>query len=247
MSKIYEIYTKEKYSHLSPLAKSVYTLIHERYTLSLKNNDFKDELGVFCCFAQKDLATILNKTDRTIRTAIKALKEVGLITIVERGCKKLAKIYLSGFGKKQEPVEIENIEVKQAFEDTFNEKANNKEAKALNELSKDNETNDIVEAIKKSSGVEYKGARIKYINKALETVIKEKKEPKIPKLSMPKRVIRQEQVPDWLQVNNDGWNKIHKQEQQSVENKSTLTDEDLAIIERMKQLQAQLLGGKNNE
>ena len=47
------------------------------------------------------------------------------------------------------------------------------------------------------------------------------------------RVVRQEQVPDWLKANA-----------QRVEEKKSLTDDDLQKIERMKQLQSQLLNQK---
>lgn len=47
------------------------------------------------------------------------------------------------------------------------------------------------------------------------------------------RVVRQEQVPDWL-----------KSDAQPVEEKKSLSDEDLQKIERMKQLQSQLLNQK---
>lgn len=202
MKNIYAFYTDEKYKNLTPTAKSVYTLIYNQYTLSLKNinKGFKDENGVFCFLSQKKIADMLGKTDRTIRRAFSQLKEVGLINVIERGCRKLAKIYVNTISKatKKAPVKIEAVEVKEAFEETFGEKANSSEAKALNDLTKSNKIEDLVEAIKRSKEVIYKNARIKYIKKALVTVIEENKNPIPAKSSQSKRVIRQEKVPSWL-------------------------------------------------
>ena len=197
MSNIYKIYTDEKYNDLSFLSKSVYTLIYNQYTLSLSNG-WRDEIGVFCYFAQKDLAKIFKKSERTIRRAIKELKDADLISVVERGCKKLAKIYVVSDKTRNNKVEIENNEVKEAFEKVYRSSANKKESISLNELSKKYEIRDLVEAIKRSKEVKFKQARIKYIKKTLASVIEEKnkQEFKVNKLS--KKVIRKELIPDWL-------------------------------------------------
>lgn len=197
MSNIYKIYTDERYNDLSFLSKSVYTLIYNQYTLSLSNG-WRDERGVFCYFAQKELAKIFKKSERTIRRAIKELKDADLITVIERGCKKLAKIYVICDETKTIPVEIENSEVKTTFEKVYGNIANKKEALALNDLAKKYEIKDLVEAIKRSKEVKFKAARIKYIQKTLASVVEEKnkQEFKVSKLS--KKVIRKELTPDWL-------------------------------------------------
>ena len=178
MQNMYAFYSDEQYKNLTSTAKSVYTLVYNQYTLSLKNvkKGFKDDKGVFCFLAQKKIADMLGKSDRTIRRAFKELKEAGLIDVVALGCKKVAKIYVNVASKKPKakPVEINNTEVKAAFEEVYGETANNKEAKALNELADKNEVTDLVDAIKRSKDVKFKSARISYIKKALVTILKEK-------------------------------------------------------------------------
>ncbi len=204
MKNLSAIYTNKAYKTLNPTARDVFFLIYNQFTLSKKSvsegkTNWKDDNGVFCYLGQKEIAAILGKTDRTVRRAIEALKEAKLITVIERGARKKAKLYVHEIVKSAKPktVEIKDEQIKTAFEKTFGEKANNLEAKALNELSKDNKTDDLVEAINRSKDVQYKRARIKYIKLTLTTVIEEKSNPK-PQMKKPKRVIREEQVPEWL-------------------------------------------------
>lgn len=236
MKNIYAFYSDEKYKNLNSTAKIVYTLIYNQYTLSLKNakKGFEDDKGVFCFLAQKKIADMLGKSDRTIRRAFKQLKEAGLINVVELGCKKVAKIYVNVASKKTnaQPIEINNAEVKTTFEEVYGETANNKEAKALNELADKNETKDLVEAINRSKDVKFKSARIKYIKKTLVSVIEEKHKQEFTPNKLPKKIIRKELVPDWL----------NKEIQTNVDRK--YTSEELNKIERMKNLQAQILGNK---
>lgn len=78
-------------------------------------------------------------------------------------------------------------------------------------------------------------AQVKSTLKAKQKRESEKTMPAAIKSSYQKnsRVVRQEQVPDWL-----------KMPPQETETKKTLTDEDLQKIERMKKLQSQFLNGK---
>lgn len=78
-------------------------------------------------------------------------------------------------------------------------------------------------------------AQVKSTLKAKQKRENEKMMPAASKPSYQKsaRVVRQEQVPDWL-----------KATQTQESNKKTLSEEDLQKIERMKQLQSQILNGK---
>lgn len=78
-------------------------------------------------------------------------------------------------------------------------------------------------------------AQVKSTLKAKQKRENEKMMPAASKPSYQKsaRVVRQEQVPDWL-----------KAPQTQESNKKTLSEEDLQKIERMKQLQSQILNGK---
>lgn len=79
---------------------------------------------------------------------------------------------------------------------------------------------------------------IAQVKSTLKAKQKRENEKTIPAASKPSyqksaRVVRQEQVPDWL-----------KAPQTQESNKKTLSEEDLQKIERMKQLQSQILNGK---
>ena len=79
---------------------------------------------------------------------------------------------------------------------------------------------------------------IAQVKSTLKAKQKRENEKTIPAASKPSyqksaRVVRKEQVPDWL-----------KAPQTQESNKKTLSEEDLQKIERMKQLQSQILNGK---
>lgn len=249
MRNLSAIYSNEQYKSLNATARDVFFLIYNQYTLSKKSvskgkTNWRDDNGVFCYLGQKEIADILGKTDRTVRRAIEALKKAKLITVIERGAKRKAKLYVHEIVKavKSAPVEIEDQQVKEAFEETFGEIANKAEATALNNMLKTNNVEHVVEAIKSSKGVEWKRARISYITRALNTVIEKSNKPKMVAPAKYTKVIRREMTPAWLKANNESWKKIYKQETK----KSSLSDKDLEKIERMKVLQKQLLEQQEN-
>ena len=69
----------------------------------------------------------------------------------------------------------------------------------------------------------------------LGTIVVEAGKAKKSSFKQPKKVIRKEMIPNWLQKNDNG---TLEQVQPS---ERTLSSEDLAKIERMKQLQEQML------
>lgn len=250
MKNLSAIYSNEQYKSLNATARDVFFLIYNQFTLSKKSVsegkiNWKDDNGVFCYLGQKEIADILGKTDRTVRRAIEALKKANLITVIERGARRKAKLYVHEIVKavKQAPVEIEDQQVKETFEETFGECANNSEAKSLNNLLKENEVEHLIEAVKRSKGVEKKRARIKYITKVLNSVIEEANKPKeVTAPAKYTKVIRKEMTPSWLKANNEAWKNVYNQE---TKNSNSL-DEDLRKIERMKFLQKQLLQQRGN-
>lgn len=231
MRNLSAIYSNEEYKNLNATARDVFFLIYNQFTLSKKNVSkgnlsWKDDNGVFCYLGQKEIAAILGKADRTVRRAVEALKEAKLITVIERGARRKAKLYIHEVVNtaKNTPVEIEDEQVKRSFEETFGECANNSEAKALNDLSKSNKIEYLAEAIKRSKAVENKKARIKYIARVLASVIEDANKPKIIKPAKSKKIIREEQKPNWLEdqlKNGDGWDKVNQPEQVSDKIQST--------------------------
>lgn len=252
MRNLSAIYSNEQYKSLNATARDVFFLIYNQFTLSKKSvsegkTGWRDDNGIFCYLGQKEIANILGKTDRTVRRAIEALKKAKLITVIERGAKRKAKLYVHEIVKavKSTPVEIENQQVKEVFEETFGECANNSEAKALNNMAKSTNVESLVEAIQRSKSVEKKKSRISYITKALNSVIKDQDKPEVVKQTKYKKVIRKEQKPNWLKEQSkhgDGWDEAHQKESINKEK----TRDDLSKIEYMEKLHQQILSGNFN-
>lgn len=225
----FNFYETKEYRSLNITARDVYFLIFNQFKLSKKNNaktgEWQDEIGIYCYLSQKKIAEKLGKSERTIRSAIKKLKEVNFITVVEQGCQRLAKIYVHHIGDKftVKPPVVDNEEVKDAFENNFNEKINHKEAKGLNALLKKYDIESVINAIKKSVNVRFKKARISYITKVIQSSTKMNN-----KGDFSGKIIRTELVPDWL--NSKGEN--DKKEPISYE----LTDERKKLISKIQDM-----------
>lgn len=225
---IADLQQSNEYKSLNLTTRDVYELIYKSFLASAincekGNEDWKDELGVFCRYNQSLIAQKLNKSLRTINYAIKKLKELGLIHVVEVGKRQTAKIYVKPIKLEiydYKEVEIEKEEVKQVFEETFNETANYKESQALNNMIKRYSLDDLVTAIKKSVNVKFKKARINYIEKTIESLNNQKKSTK--------KEIRKEMTPDWLNKNDEIKPKIIYE----------LTDERRNLISQIKDLNA---------
>ena len=85
---IADLQQSNEYKSLNLTTRDVYELIYKSFLASAincekGNEDWKDELGVFCRYNQSLIAQKLNKSLRTINYAIKKLKELGLIHVVE--------------------------------------------------------------------------------------------------------------------------------------------------------------------
>lgn len=196
----FNFYETKEYRSLNMTARDVYFQIFNQFKLSKKNNaktgEWQDEIGIYCYLSQKKIAEKLGKSERTIRSAIKKLKEVNFITVVEQGCQRLAKIYVHHIEDKSiavKPPVVENEEVKKAFEENFNEKINHKEAKGLNALLKKYDVDSVINAIKKSVNVSFKKARISYITKVIQSSAKMNN-----KGDFSGKIVRTELIPDWF-------------------------------------------------
>ena len=184
---------------LNNTTRQIYELIYRSFLSSLIKSencdDWKDEIGVYCRYNQSLLAKKVDKSLRTVSYAFKKLKDMKLIHVVEQGKRQTAKIYVKPVSSIKDlefnEVFIENNEVKEAFEETFNESANYKEAKSLNKMLNIYSLSDLVLAIKKSVNVRFKKARISYITKTIKSLKNQKDLPT-------GRIIRKELVPDWL-------------------------------------------------
>ena len=80
---------------ISETAKLVYTVLLDRARLSLQNEGWIDNAGhVFLYFTISNLAATLHKSEMTIKTALKALTEKGLIVRQRQGTGMPNRIYV---------------------------------------------------------------------------------------------------------------------------------------------------------
>lgn len=196
---IKSFFESQEYKSLNLTTRDVYELIYKSFLASVinfekGNDDWKDDLGIFCRYNQNLIAKKLNKSLRTISNSVKKLKDLKLIHVVEVGKRQTAKIYvkpLSVTNIEYEEVKIENAELNDAFQQTFNEEANYKEAHALNNMINLYALADLIVAIRKSVNVKFKKARISYITKTIKS-LKNKSNVSHPPIK------RREIAPDWL-------------------------------------------------
>lgn len=83
------------YKGLTDGAKILYGILKLRFQLSLHNADkYSDGDGVFIVFKQDELATIIQKTTRTVRSLMAELEQADLIRTQKQGLGLPQKIYL---------------------------------------------------------------------------------------------------------------------------------------------------------
>ena len=72
--------------NLNETAKLLYVILLDRARMSQKNEGWTDEKGhVFIIYPIKDLAEIMHKSEMTVKTALSALEEDGLVVRKRRG------------------------------------------------------------------------------------------------------------------------------------------------------------------
>lgn len=91
------LFTNAYFKGLDALAKTLYGLMLDRMSLSLKNKWFDELQRAFIYFAQKEAAEMLGCGEDKIRSLFKKLEDYGLIERQKQGQGKPTKIYLKNF------------------------------------------------------------------------------------------------------------------------------------------------------
>lgn len=87
------LFEAEQYQGLSNDAKLLYSLMRDRYRLSVMNN-WQDALGVFIKMARKTICDLLKRSEPTVRKIIAELIQVGLIIEKRMGLTQCNRIYV---------------------------------------------------------------------------------------------------------------------------------------------------------
>ena len=91
------LFTNAYFKGLDVLAKTLYGLMLDRMSLSLKNKWFDEEQRAYIYFAQQEAAEMLDCGEDKIRILFKNLEEYGLIERRKQGQGKPSIIYLKNF------------------------------------------------------------------------------------------------------------------------------------------------------
>ena len=87
------LFADEKYQVLSNDAKLLYTMMRDRFRLSMINN-WKDVMGVYIKMTRKAICDLLKRSEPTVRKIIAELIEIGLIKEKRVGLTQANKIYV---------------------------------------------------------------------------------------------------------------------------------------------------------
>ena len=98
------LFTNAYFSGLDALAKTLYGLMLDRMSLSLKNKWFDELQRAYIYFAQQEAAEMLGCGEDKIRCLFKSLEEYGLIERKKQGQGKPTVIYLKNFASKENEV-----------------------------------------------------------------------------------------------------------------------------------------------
>ena len=109
------LFTDAYFKGLDPLAKTLYGLMLDRMSLSIKNKWFDEQQRAYIYFAQQDAAEMLGCKDDKIRLLFKDLEKYGLIERKKQGQGKPMIIYLKNFssvgGEIQTTIKSESEEM----------------------------------------------------------------------------------------------------------------------------------------
>ena len=103
------LFTNAYFSGLDALAKTLYGLMLDRMSLSIKNKWFDELQRAYIYFAQQEAAEMLGCGEDKIRCLFKSLEEYGLIERKKQGQGKPTKIYLKNFASKENE-EVQTLE-----------------------------------------------------------------------------------------------------------------------------------------
>lgn len=83
MARLYQLtpLARGPFEGLDLVARSVFGLIYDRWSLSRKNGRFKDDHGIFCFYERTELAEELGITLPTLRAAVKRLEARQLVVL----------------------------------------------------------------------------------------------------------------------------------------------------------------------
>lgn len=104
MSSIYTLVPRpiNDFAHLDVVSRYAFGLIYDRWLLSCRKDNrerFADEYGVYCFYERRAMAAEIGVTLPTIRRAIKALEDAGLITYGRDGLGAPWKYYVTERGR----------------------------------------------------------------------------------------------------------------------------------------------------
>ena len=77
-------------------AKLLYGLLLNRTTLSQKSGWVSEDGNVYVIYTIKQMADDLDRSERTVKTALRELENAGLITRVRQGWNQANRIFLQG-------------------------------------------------------------------------------------------------------------------------------------------------------
>ncbi len=85
---------KGKYAQLNNNDRAIYTMIYNRFLLSMKNHFVDGDGFVFIYYVEMDLAKECGIDVKTVRKCMKRLKDVHLIEVVQQGSNRPNRIYV---------------------------------------------------------------------------------------------------------------------------------------------------------
>lgn len=128
-----ELFTSEKYKHISTDAKVLYGLLLDRNSLSIKNKWVDDRGYIYIYFSRQEVMETLGFGDKTVTKIFKELKEVDLIEEKRQGLGKANIIFVKKFivndsesiDKSKNRKNYDSGEVKNTIQEGENLRSNN--------------------------------------------------------------------------------------------------------------------------
>lgn len=89
-----ELFVNPHYTQLSLASKTLYGLLLDRLSISMKNGRTDSEGNIYIIFSRKEASKKINLSDKTVTKAFTDLKNVKLIHEIRTGFKKNNIIYV---------------------------------------------------------------------------------------------------------------------------------------------------------
>lgn len=100
-------FENEKYRKLTANEMLIYSVLHSRYELSCRNNNFHDSDGTFVYYTVKDLMDYIRLSKPTVVNSLQNLENLGLITRKKGKIGQPDKVYVH----KVEPAEKKELKI----------------------------------------------------------------------------------------------------------------------------------------